>query len=255
MKGLPTASGTLFSRRRFLQTAGASAVLTRSGWARGLAPSDKITIGVIGWGMMGPANTKAFLTMDDCQVVAACELDGKKMQEALATINGHYGNQDCKPYHDYREMIARTDIDPAGPIVMLFSDAFGSPVPSRYQRVCGPFPAQAVYAPLSVARRACRPAGRARRKRCPGGFPRCRSTTGRRLGLEHVTDATPRDPAPRVAVEHYPGARRVPRVDCDPGDVPVGQARDVELVPGAAVVGGDAAVERRAGLPFVTHAS
>ena len=47
----------------------------------GLAPSDKITIGVIGWGMMGPANTKAFLTTDDCQVVAACELDGKNMQD------------------------------------------------------------------------------------------------------------------------------------------------------------------------------
>ena len=29
-------------------------------------------------------------------MVAACELDGKKMQEAVATINGHYGNQDCK---------------------------------------------------------------------------------------------------------------------------------------------------------------
>jgi predicted dehydrogenase len=111
MTGSFSGSDSLLSRRRFLQTAGASAVLARSGWARGLAPSDRITIGVIGWGMMGPANTKAFLTMDDCQVVAACELDGKKMQEALATINGHYGNQDCKPYHDYREMIARTDID------------------------------------------------------------------------------------------------------------------------------------------------
>jgi predicted dehydrogenase len=111
MKDPGNGLGSLFSRRRFLQTAGASVVLTRSGWARGFAPSDRITIGVIGWGMMGPANTKAFLTMDDCQVVAACELDGKKMQEALATINGHYGNQDCKPYHDYREMIARTDID------------------------------------------------------------------------------------------------------------------------------------------------
>ncbi len=111
MKDPGNGLSSLFSRRRFLQTAGASVVLTRSGWARGFAPSDRITIGVIGWGMMGPANTKAFLTMDDCQVVAACELDGKKMQEALATINGHYGNQDCKPYHDYREMIARTDID------------------------------------------------------------------------------------------------------------------------------------------------
>src|ERR1700689_1189744 len=99
------------SRRRFLQTASAAAVLARSGWARGLAPSDRITIGVIGWGMMGPANTKAFLTMNDCQVVAACDLDKNHLQAALDTINGHYGNQDCKGYHDYRELLARNDID------------------------------------------------------------------------------------------------------------------------------------------------
>ena len=29
----------------------------------------------------------------------------------LNKINGHYKNQDCKPYHDYREMMARKDID------------------------------------------------------------------------------------------------------------------------------------------------
>ena len=29
----------------------------------------------------------------------------------MDTINGHYNNQDCKPYHDYREMMARKDID------------------------------------------------------------------------------------------------------------------------------------------------
>ncbi len=104
-----------FTRRRFLQTAGAAAALTsgsRLARAAGrVAASDKITIGVIGWGMMGPANTKSFLTMDDCQVVAACDLDKDHLQKALDTVNAKYGNQDCKAYHDYREMIARTDID------------------------------------------------------------------------------------------------------------------------------------------------
>jgi hypothetical protein len=61
-------SGSLFSRRRFLQSAGATAVLARSGWARAafVPASDRISIGVIGWGMMGPANTKAFLAQPDC---------------------------------------------------------------------------------------------------------------------------------------------------------------------------------------------
>ena len=113
MAGYRADAGSLFSRRRFLQTAGAAAVISRSGWARaGYFPaSDRITIGVVGWGMMGPANTKAFLAQPDCQVVAACDLDKGHLQTALDTINGHYGNQDCKGYHDYREMLARTDID------------------------------------------------------------------------------------------------------------------------------------------------
>ena len=57
--------------------------------------------------MMGPANTKAFLGESDCQVVAACDLDTKHLQEALDTINEQYGNKDCKGYHDYHELLAR----------------------------------------------------------------------------------------------------------------------------------------------------
>lgn len=68
-------------------------------------------MGVIGWGMMGPSNTKAFLAEDDCQVVAACDLDKNHLQKAVNTINARYGNQDCKAYADYRELLARDDID------------------------------------------------------------------------------------------------------------------------------------------------
>src|SRR5207302_2103306 len=38
-------------------------------------------------------------------------LDKDHLQGAPNTVNGHYKNKDCKPYHDYREMMARTDID------------------------------------------------------------------------------------------------------------------------------------------------
>ena len=110
---LSPAQPSILTRRRFLQSAGAAVALSQSSWARAarIAANDRITIGVIGWGMMGPANTKAFLGESDCQVVAACDLDKKHLQTALDTINGKYGNKDCKPYHDYREMIARDDID------------------------------------------------------------------------------------------------------------------------------------------------
>jgi predicted dehydrogenase len=98
------------NRRSFLKAAGAAAMLPRVSWAR-TAPSNRITIGVIGWGMMGPANTKAFLSLDDCQVVAACDIHTAHLQAAVDTVNAKYGNTDCKAYHDYREMLARDDID------------------------------------------------------------------------------------------------------------------------------------------------
>ncbi len=102
-----------WSRRDFVKAAGAAAVVSSSPWAsaRRVAANDRITIGVIGWGMMGPANTKAFLGEKGCQVVAACDIEKKHLQKAVDTINGHYGNQDCKAYRDYRELLGREDID------------------------------------------------------------------------------------------------------------------------------------------------
>jgi len=105
------------SRRRFLAATGlalsAPTFIPASalGQAGGNAPSNRITLGVVGWGMQGPGNTAAFLEINDCQVVAACDLDKNHLHDAVNKINSHYGNQDCKAYHDYRELMARKDID------------------------------------------------------------------------------------------------------------------------------------------------
>src|SRR5580698_9719677 len=114
-------NNSLFSkrldRRKFLKAAGAAIVLPTilpsSVLGRGgkTPPSGKITMGVIGWGMQGPSNTKSFLVEDDCHVVAACDLDKNHLQSAVNTVNEHYQNKDCTPYHDYREMLARPDLD------------------------------------------------------------------------------------------------------------------------------------------------
>jgi predicted dehydrogenase len=104
-------------RRQFLKAAGAaiilptilpSSVMARSGKT---PPSGKITMGIVGWGMQGPSNTKSFLVEDDCHIVAACDLDKRPLKSAVDTINEHYGNKDCAAYHDYREMFARGDLD------------------------------------------------------------------------------------------------------------------------------------------------
>jgi len=110
-------SAGLQNRRHFLKAAAAAlvlpAILPGCAWQRTRRPaaSNRITLGVIGWGMMGPGNTRSFLAENDCQVVAACDLDKNHLQGALDTINGHYQNQDCRGYHDYRELLAREDID------------------------------------------------------------------------------------------------------------------------------------------------
>lgn len=109
---------THFSRRQFIATTGLAAlaaptILTSCSAAapKRKAPSERITMGVVGWGMQGPSNTEAFMNLPDCQVVAACDLDKNHLAKAVNKINEKNGNKDCKAYHDYRELMAREDID------------------------------------------------------------------------------------------------------------------------------------------------
>jgi predicted dehydrogenase len=105
------------TRRRFLAATGfavaAPTIIPASALGRGAeaAPSERVSLGVVGWGMQGPGNTDAFLRLKNCQVVAACDIDENHLKSAVNTINGHYKNSDCKSYHDYRDLMARTDID------------------------------------------------------------------------------------------------------------------------------------------------
>src|SRR5262249_27472701 len=73
--------------------------------------SNRVVVGIIGYGMQGTGNTNSFLSEDDCQVVAICDLDNAHLKQGVDTINDHYQNHDCKSYHDYRELLARDDID------------------------------------------------------------------------------------------------------------------------------------------------
>ena len=105
-----------FNRRRFLKTAGTAAILPAvlRGYAAqtsATSPNNRINLGVIGMGWQGPGNTQNFLASQDCQVVAACDIDANHLQAAIKMINDTYGTEDCKGYHDYRELLARDDID------------------------------------------------------------------------------------------------------------------------------------------------
>jgi predicted dehydrogenase len=75
------------------------------------APSNKITLGFIGVGWQGGSNLGAFLAEDMCRVVAICDVDENHLKGAIDKVNKRYGNQDCKGYKDFRELLARKDID------------------------------------------------------------------------------------------------------------------------------------------------
>ena len=109
------------TRRRFLETStglalGAvgfpyvipSTVLAGAGR---VAPSERLSVGCVGVGPRGTAVMRNFLAQDDCRVVAICDLKEPRRDAVSATVNQHYGNGDCDVYTDFRELIARDDID------------------------------------------------------------------------------------------------------------------------------------------------
>ncbi|MBL7154372.1 MAG: Gfo/Idh/MocA family oxidoreductase [Phycisphaerae bacterium] len=75
------------------------------------APSNRLTMGLIGLGSMGMRHVKGYLQEDDCRIVAVCDVDASRRRSAVEEINKHYGNEDCAQYNDFRELIGRGDID------------------------------------------------------------------------------------------------------------------------------------------------
>ena len=110
----------MINRREFLKSASlaagavsipavvSSTVLGQSGRA---APSNRIVMGCIGVGWQGGGNMNSFLNEKDVQVVAVCDVDKNHLNQARERVNKRYGNQDCKGYGNFREVVSRKDID------------------------------------------------------------------------------------------------------------------------------------------------
>ena len=75
------------------------------------APSERITLGVIGVGPRATYDLKAMLKHPDCQCVAVCDVQAGRREEGKRLVDAQYGNQDCKICRDFRELLARRDID------------------------------------------------------------------------------------------------------------------------------------------------
>ncbi len=106
-----------FSRRQFLRRAGTVATLPLilPGAVLGLngavSPSNKITFGSIGVGNRARDTLPSFLSFPEIQWLAVSDCRADRLKSAEAMVDRHYGNQDCRAMPDFRDLLARPDID------------------------------------------------------------------------------------------------------------------------------------------------
>lgn len=134
MKTPPTAVS--LTRRDFVRSSAALTAVALGGpviipaGVRGQnAPSQRITLGIIGCGNQSTVDIPEWLKNDDCQIVAVCDVNrasrgyknekqflGREPQRdfvnqayAQKTASGRY--RGVTAYHDFREVLARPDLD------------------------------------------------------------------------------------------------------------------------------------------------
>ncbi len=71
------------------------------------APSNRITMGCIGMGRKGTGNMKGFKGMSGCEVVAVCDVDAGNREKTRQAA----GLDASSSYNDFRDLLARDDID------------------------------------------------------------------------------------------------------------------------------------------------
>ena len=108
-------------RREFLKKAlgGAAAVTgfptiipsSALGADGAVAPSEKIVMACIGTGSQGGGHVRAFLQKADVQMVGICDIRESTLTRNRDLVNSYYKDKSCAMYSDYRELLARKDID------------------------------------------------------------------------------------------------------------------------------------------------
>ena len=83
-------------------------VLGRGG---GVAPSNQIVLGGIGIGPRGRTVLTSMLAEKDVRYIATCDVQAALRESVKSLADGTYENKDCVMYRDFRELLARPDID------------------------------------------------------------------------------------------------------------------------------------------------
>lgn len=107
-------------RRHFLQLAALSAgpfILPGRVWSADVAPSERLGVGFIGMGKQSRGLLNSFVHDKRVKVVAVCDVDTTRREDARQRVNEFYaarpelGVAECGAYNDFRELLARADID------------------------------------------------------------------------------------------------------------------------------------------------
>src|SRR5215510_1855839 len=109
------------TRRLFLKQsallAAAPLILPSRVWSQETAPSKRLTLGCIGMGRQMRGHLGNFINRDDVEVLAVCDVDTTRREAALKRVEEAYAKKTeqtykgCKAYNDFREVLARKDID------------------------------------------------------------------------------------------------------------------------------------------------
>lgn len=108
------------SRRSFLKGASLSAaplILPSRVWSADVKPSEKPNFALIGMGIQARGLLSNFLHQD-VNVVAICDVDKTRREDGAQRVDAFYKDHpdrgivgNCKAYSDFREVLARKDID------------------------------------------------------------------------------------------------------------------------------------------------
>jgi hypothetical protein len=106
------------NRRQFLKSAAAASLpvmvprRAQGQETSASAVNEQITLGCIGMGGHGTGwNLAAFLKIPEARVLAVCDVFADRREKAREIVNAAYGNTDCTVHRDFREILARDDID------------------------------------------------------------------------------------------------------------------------------------------------
>jgi predicted dehydrogenase len=108
-----SAIGTAAAAMAFPYIVPASAL----GGAGNSTPSERITLGFIGTGKQSQYLMRSFLNSPGTQVLAACDVDKLKLERGKKIVEDFYAGKNggsykgCDTYGDFRELLARDDID------------------------------------------------------------------------------------------------------------------------------------------------